>query len=363
MKSAPAAISAPVLVIAEAGVNHNGSLDLAMALVDSAAESGADAVKFQSFRAEHLLTAAAPKADYQIRTTGVEESQYEMIRRLELDDKAHRALAERARARGIRFLSTPFDSDSLDMLLAMGMEIVKISSGDLTNAPLLLDAARKGGQIILSTGMASLAEIEAALGVLAFGFIGDSAQPVSVAAFSAAYGSCEGQRALRERATLLHCTTEYPAPMAEVNLRVIDTLAAAFGLRCGYSDHTQGIHVSLAAVARGACVIEKHFTLDRGMPGPDHAASLEPDELRTMVAAIRDIEVALGSTIKHATASEQLNKVVARKSLVAARALAVGDPLELTCKRPGNGVSPFDYWRLSGTPAARAYTKDEPIDV
>lgn len=353
----------PTYVIAEAGVNHNGSLAMAKELVEVAARAGVDAVKFQTFRAASLVTRAAAKAAYQVRTTGADEGQYEMLERLELSPQDHDVLIAHAAEHGVAFLSTPFDEASLDLLVGrFGLTTIKVSSGDLTNAPFLLAIARAARRVILSTGMASLAEVEAALGVLAFGFTAPVEAAPGPAAFEAAFASAAGQAALRARAVVLHCTTEYPAPFDEVNMRAMDTLAAAFGLETGYSDHTQGIHVPIAAVARGARVIEKHFTLDRTLPGPDHKASLEPAELVAMVAAIRDIERCLGDGVKRPTATEWKNREVARKSLVAADATAAGAPLALACKRPGTGLSPFQYWSLAGTPARRAYAADEPID-
>jgi len=350
-------------IIAEAGVNHNGSLELAKQLIDAAADAGADAVKFQTFRAEQLVARHALKAEYQIRTTDAKESQFEMIRKLELTDADHEVLIAHAEARRIEFLSTPFDTASLHLLTnRFGLTTIKVSSGDITNAPFLLEIARASQRVILSTGMSTLAEIEAALGVLAFGFIEPKAPPLRNS-FEEAYSSDAGQVALRDRVVLLHCTTEYPAPFSEVNLRAMDTMSTAFGLPIGYSDHTQGIHVSLAAVARGATLIEKHFTLDRGLPGPDHKASLELSELHAMVSAIRDVEQALGDGIKRPTASESKNRVIARKSLVATKPLAQGEPLTIACKRPGNGVSPFEFWRRDGRPAPRSYANDEVLDA
>lgn len=350
-------------IIAEAGVNHNGSLPIALALVDAAAEAGADAVKFQTFRAHTLVSRDASKADYQKRSTDATESQFEMLRQLELSLADHQILAAHALARGVAFLSTPFDVDSLQLLTGtFGMRTIKVSSGDITNAPFLLDIARSAESVILSTGMCALAEVEAALGVLAFGFTRDADLRPERGALEEAFYSDEGQRALREHVTLLHCTTEYPAPFAEVNLRAMDTLAQAFGLRVGYSDHTPGIHIPVAAVARGATVIEKHFTLDRDLPGPDHKASLEPSELRAMVAAVRDVEASLGDGVKRPTASEWKNRLVARKSLVVARVTAEGEPLVLACKRPGSGVSPFEFWNRDGRLAGRAYAADEALD-
>jgi len=349
-------------IIAEAGVNHNGSLDLARRLIEVAAEAGADAVKFQTFRAEQLVSRQAPKAEYQTRTTDQAESQFDMIRKLELSAEDHEALLAQARESGIAFLSTPFDAVSLQLLTGrFGMETIKVPSGEITNAPFLLEIARQAGKVILSTGMSTLAEIETALGVLAFGFCASAAQP-GRDPFQQAYASDQGQQALRQRVTLLHCTTEYPAPFAEVNLRAMDTLAQSFGLPVGYSDHTPGIHIPIAAVARGACLIEKHFTLDRTLPGPDHKASLEPDELRQMVNDIRAVEQALGDGIKRPTASEWKNRDVARKSLVAGRVIAAGEeftPANVSCKRPGTGASPMEYWDTLGKRSPRTYGQDE----
>jgi N-acetylneuraminate synthase len=350
-------------VIAEAGVNHNGSIDLARRLVDVAADAGADAVKFQTFKAERLVTRAAAKAQYQMRTTDAAESQYEMIKALELDVAAHEELLAHALRRGIGFLSTPFDSESLAFLTRrLGIDTIKVSSGDITNAPFLLDVARSARSVILSTGMSTLADVEAALGVLAFGFTRPADARPGRDAFAEALATPQGCAAVRERVRVLHCTTEYPAPFDEVNLNAMATIAEAFGVETGYSDHTPGIHISIAAVALGATVIEKHFTLDRTLPGPDHKASLEPGELAAMVRAIRDVEKALGDGVKRPTESERKNVEVARKSLVAARAVAAGEPLAIACKRPGTGLSPFEYWRLQGAPAPRAYREDEALD-
>lgn len=352
-------------IIAEAGVNHNGSLHMAKQLIDAAAAAGADAVKFQTFKAEHIVSRHAPKADYQLRTTDVSESQLEMIRKLELSEGNHESLVMHAQAKGIEFLSTPFDSASLAFLVGrLGVRTIKISSGEITNAPFLLEIARSAQYVILSTGMSSLGEVEAALGVLAFGFISGVDDAPGRSAFALAFASDEGQSALRKKVKLLHCTTEYPAPFREVNLRAMDTLAAAFGLPVGYSDHTSGIHVPVAAVARGATVIEKHFTLDRNLPGPDHKASLEPDELLAMVAAIREVEAALGDGVKRPTEGEWKNREIARKSLVAKQDIRAGERFSaanVTCKRPANGASPFDYWQLVNTVALRDYAADEPI--
>lgn len=353
-------------IIAEAGVNHNGDINLAKQLIDIAADAGADAVKFQTFQADRVVSRYAPKAEYQTQTTGKTESQLEMLRRLELSASDHEVLISHAQSRGIQFLSTPFDVPSLHLLTRdLGLKTIKIPSGEITNAPFLLEIARSAEKIILSTGMSTLAEVEAALGVLAFGLTTDKAIPQR-GDFEQAFASDQGQQELRDRVTILHCTTEYPAPFAEVNLRAMDTLATAFGLPVGYSDHTPGIHVSLAAVARGARIIEKHFTSDRTLPGPDHQASLEPQELNQLVRQIREIEQALGDGIKRPTASEWKNRVVARKSLVAAKAIEAGEVFteeNLTCKRPGTGVSPFSYWQTIEQIATRSYDIDETLDA
>jgi N-acetylneuraminate synthase len=353
-------------VIAEAGVNHNGDISRALTLVDVAAEAGADAVKFQTFAAARLVNRQAPKAQYQTRATGSEESQFDMLRRLELSPGGHEQLMERARDRGIEFLSTPFDEESLALLVGrFGLRTIKIASGEIGNAPFLLSIARVAPRVILSSGMSTLADIEAALGVLAFGFTAQASEVPGRAAFARAFASDAGQTALRERVTVLHCTTEYPAPFAEVNLRAMATIRSAFGLPVGYSDHTLGIHASLAAVALGATVIEKHFTLDRALPGPDHAASLEPPELRELVRQAREIEAALGDGVKRPTASEWSNRSVARRSLTASRPIPAGQVLQegdLACKRPGTGMSPFSYWDVLGRPARRAYDPDDLLD-
>lgn len=352
-------------IIAEAGVNHNGSLEQATLLVDAAAEAGADAVKFQTFKADKLVSRTAPKAEYQIENTGVSESQHEMIRKLELDEAAHLRLKQHCLSKGIEFLSTPFDPESLDMLVSrVGISLVKLASGEITNAPFLLAAARTGHPVILSTGMSDLEDVENALGILAFGYTCREALP-SLAAFKAAYCSEGGQSALQSSVTLLHCTTEYPAPFAEVNLRAMETLRQSFGLPVGYSDHTAGIAIPIAAAALGATVIEKHFTLDRNLPGPDHQASLEPGELAEMVRAIRQVEQSLGSSCKAPTPSELKNRPVARKSLVAIRAISRGETFtaeNLAIKRPGSGISPLHYWDWLGKVATRPYNTDELIE-
>jgi len=348
------------IIIAEAGVNHNGSIEMALELVDRAADAGADFVKFQTFRAKELVSASAAKASYQLRATGAQESQLEMLKRLELSPENHRILIERCQRRGIAFLSTPFDLASLYFLTTeLGQPVIKLGSGELTNAPLLLAAARSGVRLIVSTGMGTLGEVEEALGVLGYGMIGGTTP--SRAAFAAALHQNDVWDALRKQVTLLHCTTEYPAPIEETNLRVLATLSQAFGLAVGYSDHTEGNAVSFAAVALGASVLEKHFTLDRALPGPDHAASLEPGELVALVQGIRGIEKALGTGRKQPGRSELSNRSVARKSLHAARDLPRGHVLcedDIKVMRPGSGMSAMDFWDVQG----RALTADARAD-
>jgi len=352
-------------IVAEAGVNHDGSLRQAIELVDIAAKARADAVKFQSFKTSNVITRRAPKADYQKSRTGAGESQYEMVKKLELSEADHLRLRDHCRKRKIHFLSTPFDFWSLDLLVRKcRVERIKIASGEITNAPLLLRAAQSGKKIILSTGMSTLGEVESALGVLAFGYLGSSSRPSS-AGFRASFCSDLGQRLLRERVTLLHCTTEYPAPFEDVNLRAMDTLATAFGLPVGFSDHTRGLAVPIAAVARGAELIEKHFTIDRGLPGPDHQASLEPEELIDLVRSIRHVEKALGRSVKAPAGAEVKNRTIARKSLVASRRIRKGEVFtarNIAAKRPGGGISPMRYWEVVGLKATRDYDADEAID-
>ncbi len=347
-------------------MNHNGSLAIAKQLIDAAAEAGADAVKFQTFKAERLVSHSAPKAEYQTKTTDSLESQFEMIKKLELDKEGHKQLIEHCCYRGIQFLSTPFDSESIDLLVKVfSVPLIKLPSGEITNAPLLLKAAQTGRPIILSTGMSTLGEIESALGVLAFGFTNLSEKP-SIRAFNNAYRSEIGQQALKEKVTLLHCTTEYPAPFEDVNLRAMDTMRAAFGLPVGFSDHTPGIAIAVAAAARGAVVIEKHFTIDRNLPGPDHKASLEPHELNLMVQSIRQVAASLGTGFKIPAKSEMKNMIVARKSLTAAKTIKIGEFFaedNLTTKRPGSGIPPMHYWDLMGKVSNKDYLQDELINI
>lgn len=356
----------PVLVIAEAGVNHNGQADMAFALVEAAARAGADVVKFQTFKADSLVTQDAPKAEYQQRATGSGESQFDMLRRLELPPRLHHELKAEAERRGLAFLSTAFDPESLRFLVdEIGLNLLKLPSGELTNAPFVLEHARTGSDLIVSTGMATLAEVENALGVIAFGRIAGPKERPSPAAFQEAYASPEGQAALHRGLTLLHCTSDYPAAPKSVNLRAMDTLHAAFGLPVGYSDHTLGTEIALAAVARGACVIEKHFTLDCSLPGPDHAASLEPEALAEMIRGVRAVSAALGDGIKRPQPAERSTAKVARKSLVARTAIRAGEtfgPENVAIMRPGDGMAPMRYWEVLGRRASRDYPPGSLLD-
>jgi N,N'-diacetyllegionaminate synthase len=329
------------LVIAEAGVNHNGDLNLAFQLVEAAAQAGADVVKFQTFQAQELATSQANKAVYQKEATGGAENQLTMLQKLELTPEKHLQLIDHCRCCGIEFLSTAFDPGSINVLASLNLKYWKIPSGEITNLPYLLKIGSLKQPVILSTGMANLGEIEAALDVL------------------------EQAGTTRNQIAVLHCTTEYPAPLDEVNLRAMQTIGQAFGVAVGYSDHTDGIAVPIAAVAMGATVIEKHLTLDRTMEGPDHRASLEPDQFSLMVQGIRAIERALGDGIKRPTASERANLPIVRKSLVASRAIQAGEPFtadNICAKRPGTGISPMHWYALLSRTATRAYTPDELIE-
>jgi N-acetylneuraminate synthase len=354
------------LIIAEAGVNHNGSLPRALEMIDAAAEAGADVIKFQTFQSDRVLSRSAPKAAYQRETTPAAESQLEMARGLELDQPAHKALASRCNARAIEFMSAPFDLESVEFLVSeLRVSRLKIASGEITNFPLLLKAARSNTPIILSTGMSTLRDVEAALGVLAFGYVCSDRPRPDPGLFEDALRSLDGRQAVCRNVSLLHCTTEYPAPVEDVNLKAINTLNATFSLPVGLSDHTSGIAIPIAAVALGATIIEKHFTLSRELPGPDHRSSLEPDELATMIRAIRDVEAAIGDGVKVPAASERKNLPIIRKSLVAATKISEGETYteaNLTTKRPGSGVSAAHYWQYLGLSSPRGYEEDELIE-
>ncbi|WP_407370242.1 N-acetylneuraminate synthase [Carnobacterium sp.] len=329
-----------VFIIAEAGVNHNGSIELAKKLIGKGAEAGVDAVKFQSFKASKLVTVKAKKADYQIANIGSnDENQFDMIKKLELDYDKHQELMDYANSKGVMFLSSAFDLESIDLLVDLDLSVFKIPSGEITNLPYLRKTAQTKKPIILSTGMATLGEIEAALEVLKDNGTTD--------------------------VTVLHCNTEYPTPMSDVNLTAMNTMKDAFKVKVGYSDHTLGIEIPIAAVALGAVMIEKHFTLDKTMEGPDHKASLEPDELKKMVKSIRNIEVALGTGVKIPTESERKNKPIARKSIVAKAPVRTGETFSeenLEIKRPGTGISPMLWDEIIGSKATRDYQEDELIE-
>lgn len=331
-----------VFIIAEAGVNHNGRIELARRLVDVAVEAEVDAVKFQTFKAENVISCFAEKAEYQKQTTDLEETQLEMARCLELNRDEHEKLMKYCISKNIEFLSTPFDLESIDLLVSLGLERIKIPSGEITNLPYLCHIGKYGKAIILSTGMASLEEIEAALVLL------------------------EKSGTSRANVTVMHCNTEYPTPMIDVNLKAMLSIRNSLGVEVGYSDHTLGIEVPVAAVALGATVIEKHFTLDRTLPGPDHRASLEPIELKEMVQSIRNVEKAMGDGIKRASPSELKNKPIARKSIVAAMDINKGVRIteeNITVKRPGTGISPMLWGEVLGKVAIRDFKSDELIEL
>lgn len=333
-----------VIVIAEAGVNHNGSMENAFRLIDAAADAGVDYIKFQTFKAENLVSKSAKKADYQIHNTGnAEENQLQMLKKFELSNEQHEQLMDYCRQKNIRFFSTAFDLNSLEYLHTVGLQMVKIPSGEITNLPYLRKAATLFSEVIISTGMATLAEIEDAVKVFLSAGI------------------------TKDNITILHCNTEYPTPMTDVNLKAMLQIKDVFVTKVGYSDHTQGIEVPVAAVALGAAVIEKHFTLDKTMDGPDHKASLEPDELKAMVSAIRNIEKAIsGSGIKEVSSSERKNMAVARKSIVAKKNIRKGDVFSdenITVKRPGTGMSPMQWDNIIGKTAEKNYSEDELITI
>lgn len=331
-----------VIIIAEAGVNHNGSLELAKKLVDEAKKAGADYVKFQTSTPEKVISVYAEQAEYQKNNTGTQESQLDMVRKIMLSLEEFRPLKEYCDKVGIKFMSTPFDLDAIDYLSSFDMDYMKVPSGEITNLPYLRKIAKLNMPVILSTGMSRIGEVEDAINILIDG----------------------GMK--REDIILLHCNTEYPTPYEDVNLKAMLTLRDTFGVRVGYSDHTKGIEIPIAAVAMGAEVIEKHFTLDHNLPGPDHVASLEPKELKAMVDSIRNIEIAIGSGLKVVSSSEEKNIKIARKSIIAARDIKMGEIFteeNLTVKRPGDGVSPMLWDSVIGTKAKRDFVYDEPIEI
>ena len=327
-----------VFIIAEAGVNHNGSIELAYKLIDAASASGADAVKFQTFKAENLVLKNAQKAEYQKRTTNQSESQFKMLKKLELDINSHKKLIDYCKKKDIVFLSTPFDHESIDLLNELDLQIFKIPSGEITNLTYLRHIGSLRKEVILSTGMSTLKEIEEALIILT------------------------GAGTSKENITILHANTMYPTPMEDVNLRAMKTIQDKFGVAVGYSDHTLGTEVDIAAVAMGAAIVEKHFTLDKTMDGPDHKSSISPEELKAMVSSIRNIEKALGSTIKKPSKSEKPNITMARKSIVASKFIKKGEPFtekNITTKRPGTGISPMEWDSIIDKVAERDYQIDD----
>ena len=331
-----------VFVIAEAGVNHNGDLSVAKKLIDVAVGAGSNAVKFQTFKAERIVVKSAQKAEYQKETTLRSESQFEMIKKLELSVNAHKELIHYCKEKGIMFLSTPFDLESVELLNNLGVEVLKIPSGEITNLPFLEKIGGLKRRLILSTGMADLEEIGNALGIL------------------------KGAGTSKDNITVLHCNTEYPTPFEDVNLLAMNTIKETFNVKVGYSDHTSGIEISIAAAALGAAVIEKHFTLDKGMEGPDHKASLEPDELNNMIRAIRNIESGLGNGIKKPSISERKNRSIVRNSIVAVGNIKMDEKFSkenITCKRPGTGISPMEWDNIIGKKAKRDFKEDELIEI
>jgi N-acetylneuraminate synthase len=353
-----------VLVIAEAGVNHNGDEARAHEMVEVAAATGADYVKFQTFVPNEVISIHAKKAAYQQATTGDDDSQLEMVRSLALSEASHLRLRAHCDANEIGFLSTPFDLTSLRFLSeTMALPLLKIPSGEITNGPLILAAARTGCEIILSTGMTDISEVKKALAMLAFGYMNESGDP-EMHSLEKIYAAEKHHAILKEKVTLLHCTSEYPAPPVDLNLRAISTMSDVFSLPIGLSDHSAGINAAIAATALGATIVEKHFTLDRSLPGPDHKASLEPAVLRQMIAAIRETSDMLGDGEKRPKPSELRNISIVRKSVVAAKPISKGHVLtvdDLACKRPGEGLSPMHFWQVLGTVADKDYSPDEPI--
>ena len=352
-----------VFIVAEAGVNHNGSISKAMDLIDIAADSGADAVKFQTFKAENFVTKSAKKANYQKKTTGKNNGQFQMLKNLELNFDDYFKLKKRCSEKKIKFLSTAFDQESLNFLVKkIKLEKLKIPSGEITNGPYLLNHANFKKKLIVSTGMSNLDEIEISLGVIAFGLL--KKKKASLKNFREAYRSDEGKRILNKYVTLLHCTSNYPAKLNEINLNAMIEMKKRFNLPVGYSDHSKGSIVSIVACAMGATYIEKHFTLDRKLPGPDHLASLEPEELKIMIKKIRDVEIIKGKYIKKPQKSEIINKKVVRRSIVAIKKIKKGEIFNeknIGFKRPATGKSPMDYWKLINNISKKNYDIDENI--
>jgi len=330
-----------VLIIAEAGVNHNGDMELAKKLVDAAADAGADYVKFQTYKTDALLLETAEKAGYQKKIMGESENQYEMLKKLELCENNHVVLIEHCESRNVKFLSSPFDLDSIDLIAKLNLDFIKVPSGEITNFPYIRKVGGAGKKILLSTGMSNLGEIEAALNLMV-----DSGADM-------------------DQISVMHCNTEYPTPPKDANLRAISTIQNAFNVKVGYSDHTLGVEAAIAAVSMGATVIEKHITLDKNMSGPDHMASMDPEDFKQFVQCIHNVEAMLGGGLKRPSQSEKKNITIARKSIVASKAISKGEPFgegNLTTKRPGDGVSPMRWNDVVGKVAHREYSVDEKID-
>ncbi|QXE00954.1 N-acetylneuraminate synthase [Terribacillus sp. DMT04] len=350
-------------IIAEAGVNHNGSLDLAYKLIDAAVDAGADAIKFQTFKTEKLVTRTAKQADYQVKNIGAASSQFDMLKRLELSYENFRQLKNYCEEKRILFLSTPFDFDSVDFLIKdLEVKLIKIPSGEITNAPYLHRIAKYNVKTIVSTGMASMEEIHQALAFLAYGYA--QKEQVNFSNVTHFYNTAEAKLLLSDNVHILHCTSEYPTPPEDINLNAMDSIKKEFHVNVGLSDHSKGIEIPVAAAAKGAQIIEKHFTLNKTLPGPDHKASLEPNELKEMIQSIRLIEKALGKGEKKPTQVEVKNKDIVRKSLVASKQIKKGEIFtteNLTVKRPGTGVSPYYYWDYIGNVSNDNYEEDEVI--
>lgn len=355
-----------VKIIAEAGVNHNGDIELAKELISAASESGADVIKFQTFTAKEVVSEKAPQAPYQSKNSRIKETQYEMLKKLELSKDSHFILKKKCDNLGIEFLSTAFDLNSLDFLVNdLDFKTLKIPSGEITNGALILESALSGCDLIISTGMSNLKEIEDALKITAFGYLSKKNENPSKISFKEAFESKKGKEFLKKKVSLLHCTTSYPANFKDLNLNSMDTMREKFNLPVGYSDHSSGIEASIAAVAKGAHIIEKHLTLDKKLQGPDHLASIEPKEFKNLVSSIRNIEISLGDGIKEPKKSELENKTVARKSIFASKDIRKGELISkemLSIKRPEIGLSPMMVWDLIGSKAKRDFKKDEAFE-
>ncbi len=354
-----------IFVIAEAGVNHNGNVKLAFKLIDIAAEAKADAVKFQTFKTENLVSVSAPKAEYQLKTTGKSGTQFNMLKKLELSFEHLHALKKYAEKKGLEFMSTAFDFESLRFLVEeIGIKRIKIPSGEITNGPMLFEAAKTKLPIILSTGASDQKDIHDALEVIAYGYLHPKAKSVDSKKLKSAFKSTKAQKILKEKVTILHCVSEYPAPVDGVNIKSIPFIREKFKLPVGFSDHTLGIEVAIASVALGISVLEKHFTIDKTLSGPDHAASLNPQGLKSLIESIRNVEAALGFNQKAPTDAELKNQKIIRKSIVAARPIKAGEVFtshNVALKRPALGLSPMKFWSVLGRKSKRNYKKDESI--